>query len=96
MNLYLVHCGFYDENVSSGLYESHVNYFVAAEDFKDARIKAKQIEEFKSKHMHIDGVQEISAVDGFRISLAEDSALAGKSDLPLHKHRQLAPQKPAN
>lgn len=31
MKLYLVHCGFYDEEVSEGIYEFHVNLPVIAE-----------------------------------------------------------------
>ena len=41
MKLYMVHCGFYDADICEGLYESHVNYFVAAEDFAGARARAK-------------------------------------------------------
>jgi hypothetical protein len=41
MFLYLVHCGFYDSELSDGLYESHTNIFVAAESFEDARARAK-------------------------------------------------------
>ena len=34
MKLYLVHAGFYDDNVSSGFYESHTNYFVVADNVR--------------------------------------------------------------
>ena len=47
MKVYLVHCGFYDPELCEGLYEGHVNFFVAAESFDDARAKAKLIPEFK-------------------------------------------------
>ena len=49
MKLYLVHAGFYDDDVSGGFYESHTNYFVAAEDVKKAKKKAlsKEKEELK-------------------------------------------------
>jgi len=40
MQLYLVHCGFYDVELCDGLYESHVNFFVAAKSFEDARVQA--------------------------------------------------------
>ena len=96
MKLFLIHCGFYDEGVSLGLYESHVNYFVVAENFEEARKKAKLIPEFKAKKMHIDGLQEINAVDGFNIKLEESLELNGQSILPLHKHRSLAPSTPTN
>lgn len=92
MKLYLVHCGFYDTNLCDGLYESHVNYFVAAESFEDARAKAKLIPAFKEKRMHVDGLQEISAVDGRRITLQEDASLANQTVIINHKHRDLAPK----
>ncbi len=69
MKLYLVHAGFYDENVSGGFYESHTNYFVAAEDVKKAKKKAKAISEYKDKKMHIDGIMEVGQVDGYEIVL---------------------------
>lgn len=43
MKLYMIHCGFYDPDLCDGLYEGHVNFFVAAESFEDARAKAKLI-----------------------------------------------------
>jgi hypothetical protein len=90
MRCFLVHCGFYDTDVCEGLYESHANFFVAAEDFDEAKQKAKQIPEFKSKRMHVDGLQEISAVSGYRISLTEDSSLSGDSLILNYKHRELS------
>ena len=79
MKLYLVHCGFYDSEVCDGLYESHVNFFVSAETFEDARVRAKQIPEFAVKRMHIDGLQEIQAVNGFRVHLEHESSLDNKT-----------------
>ena len=49
MKLFLVHAGFYDDNVSGGFYESHTNYFVVATDVKQAKQKAKAIPEYKKK-----------------------------------------------
>jgi hypothetical protein len=92
--LYLVHCGFYDNDVCDGIYESHVNFFVAAVSFEEARKKAKELPEFKGKRMHVDGLQEIQSVDGFSVSLNENADLAGKSVIVNFKHRDLAP-KPA-
>ena len=69
MKLYLVHAGFYDENISGGFYESHTNYFIVASDVKEAKLKAKKIPEYKKKKMHIDGIKEINQVDGYDISL---------------------------
>ena len=92
MKLYLVHCGFYDSTVCDGLYESHVNFFVAATSFEEARIKAKQLPEFSAKRMHVDGLQEIAAVGGYRIQLAEDLSLENQTLILNHKHRDLAPK----
>lgn len=92
--LYLVHCGFYDSEVADGIYESHVNYFVVADSFEDARTQAKLIPEFKFKRMHVDGLQEVSAVMGHRLHVEHDEELNGKSIVTNHKHRDLAPKPP--
>lgn len=78
-----------------GLYESHVNFFVSAESFEDAKARAKQIPEFQSKKMHVDGLQEIQSVDGFRVHLEMEPGLEGKTKVINFKHRDLAP-KPQN
>ena len=72
MRLFLVHAGFYDENVSGGFYESHTNYFIVASDVKDAKSKAKEIPEYKEKKMHIDGIKELDAVNGYKIVLEKN------------------------
>ena len=69
MKLYLVHCGFYDRNSGGGVYESHTNFFVAAADFEEARAKAKEISGFQRMNMHVDGIQELQAVNGYDIQL---------------------------
>lgn len=92
MKLYLVHCGFYDSQVCDGLYESHVNFFVSAESFEDARVKAKLIPEFQGKRMHIDGLQEIQVVNGFRVNLEHDASLDNQTQIINFKHRDLAPK----
>tara|TARA_Y100000741_G_C17864612_1_gene400353 strand:+ start:180 stop:455 length:276 start_codon:yes stop_codon:yes gene_type:complete len=72
MRLFLVHAGFYDNNVSGGFYESHTNYFVVAADVKEAKSKAKEIPEYKEKKMHIDGIKELDAVNGYKIVLEKN------------------------
>ena len=72
MRLFLVHAGFYDGNVSGGFYESHTNYFVVAQDVKDAKSKAKEISEYKKKKMHIDGIKELDTVNGYKIVLEKN------------------------
>lgn len=92
MKLYLVHCGFYDTDICDGVYESHVNFFVAAESFENARAKAKLLPEVQKKRMHVDGLQEIIAVNGYKVILTEDAATEGRTILLNHKHRDLAPK----
>lgn len=92
MKLFLVHCGFYDAEVFDGVYESHVNFFVAAENFADAREKAKLNPVFKGKKMHVDGLQEVEAVDGWEVALRENPALNGATKVIGHRHRDLAPK----
>ncbi len=95
MKLFLVHCGFYDEKIGDGLYESHMNFFVAANDFVEARAQVKKIPEFQKNKMHVDGMQVIEAVTGFKIELNYDPSLNDQSIIPIHKHREFA-AKPAN
>lgn len=94
MKLYLVHCGFYDADLCDAIYESHVNFLVAAENFEDARGRAKLLPDFQKKRMHVDGVQEIEAVDGFRVEMKPDESLGGQTIVKSSRHRDLAP-KPA-
>ena len=74
MKLYLVHVGFYDPNIMEGLYEQHTNFFVVAENVKDAKKKARQNSIYKKKKMHIDGIQELNIIDGYRINLIWDDS----------------------
>ena len=69
MKLFLIHVGFYDPEVMEGLYEQHSNYFVVAQNIKEAKQKAQLNPIYKRKKMHIDGIQELNIVDGFRINL---------------------------
>ena len=59
MKLFLLHCGYYDREVGSGIFEAHVDLFVAAEDFTSARAVVKALPEFKAKQMHVDGVLQL-------------------------------------
>jgi len=92
MKLYQVHCGFYDLDLCDGVYESHVNFFVVAESFEDARVKAREIPELKAKKMHVDGIVEIQAVQGAKIVLEKSAELQGRTILISHRHRELAPK----
>lgn len=73
MKLFQIHTGFYDEkDASKGFYEGHTNFFVCAKDTSSARKEVKEKKEFKKYKMHIDGIQEISEVDGFKIILKKN------------------------
>jgi hypothetical protein len=93
MKLYLVHCGYYDPQVSDAVYESHVNFMVAAESFEDARARVKTEPEFLKMKMHVDGLQLIEAAQGYRVDLVSDPALEGRSRVMSSRHRDLAPKK---
>ena len=69
MKLFQVHTGFYDPNISDGFYEGHTNIFVCAKDEKEAREKVKEKEEYKKFKMQIDGIQEITIVDDYKVEL---------------------------
>jgi len=46
--LFLIHLGYYDD-IGSGIYESHTNFFMVASDFDNAKEKAKQLDIVKKK-----------------------------------------------
>ena len=73
LNLYLVHCGFYDQTLaaegSHNIFEGHHNFYVVARDAADAKAKVKTKELFKQKKMHVDGMHQIEVVDGYRVRL---------------------------
>ena len=72
MNLYMVHVGYYDPSIGEGIYEHHVNFFIAAESPKKVNEKVLELKEFQDKRMHIDGIKELSYVDGYKVSLSEE------------------------
>ena len=73
MKLYLIHVGFYDSELIDGLYEQHVNFFVVAKNVKEAKTRAKMNQVFQNKNMHIDGMQELNLVDGYRVNLVKET-----------------------
>lgn len=70
MTLFLVHCGFYDEEISDGIYEFHINFPIVAENVDEAKKKVRVLPQFISKKMHIDGIQKIDRIDGHAISFS--------------------------
>jgi hypothetical protein len=95
--LFLIHCGFYDSQFADealmATYESHVNFFVAADDVESARLAARELPDFKAKKMHVDGIQEVQAVGGHRVRLEADSQLDGRTVVVSNRNRELAPKK---
>ena len=87
MRLYIVHCGFYDEQLADGVYEFHINIPVAAEDVEEAKREVRQHSTFRLKKMHIDGIQEIETVSGRRVQLSEPEGHA--TQVTHHLHRDL-------
>ncbi len=70
MKLFIIHAGFYDDEI--GIYELHTNFFIVAADIREAKSKIKNKEMFIKKKMHIDAVQEIEVIDGYRVMLIKD------------------------
>jgi hypothetical protein len=63
MNLFLVHCGYYDPEIGDGLFENHYNFFVVAEIVEKAKLQAKSNPLFRPKI----GLQKIEVVLGYRL-----------------------------
>ena len=83
MTLYFIHCGFYDEEILDGIYEFHVNIPVIADSIVTAKAKVRTNSAFRAKKMHIDGIQEIKVVDGFRIQFeASPEAASVVNNIP--------------
>lgn len=76
MKLFIVHAGYYDGEI--GIYELHTNFLVAAAHVGDVKKIVKEKDIFRKKNMHIDAVQEIEVVDGYRVTLIEDQTSATK------------------
>lgn len=89
MNLYSIHCGFYDEEISEGIYEFHVNIPVAAQTIEEAKALVRTNPVFQKKKMHIDGIQEIKSVSGYKIELILNASHLGQTQIDNHLHRDL-------
>ncbi|EKD54677.1 MAG: hypothetical protein ACD_60C00057G0002 [uncultured bacterium] len=70
MKLFIVHAGYYDGEI--GIYELHTNFLVAAANVSNVKKIMEEKEIFRKKNMHIDAVQEIEVVDGYKVMLVED------------------------
>lgn len=89
MNLYSIHCGFYDEEISEGIYEFHVNIPIVAETIDAAKKLVRVNPSFLSKKMHIDGIQEIKKVSGYKIELCPDTEHLAETQMANHLYRDL-------
>ena len=69
MKLFLVHCGYHDKSLEHGAFEAHVDFFIAAEDFDDAKRRAKTLPAFRERKMHVDGVLCVEQAQGYRVEL---------------------------
>ncbi|MGZ3775043.1 MAG: DUF1543 domain-containing protein [Pseudobdellovibrionaceae bacterium] len=88
MKLFSIHCGYYDEDIFNGIYEFHINIPVAAVSVEEAKVEVRKIPVFKKKKMHIDGIEEIKSVNGYRIELISDAENIG-TIIEQHLHRDL-------
>jgi len=86
--LYLVHLGYYDPELSGGVYESHVNLFFIGTDFEDVRDKAKADVLVQKHKMHIDGIQLIEKVSGHKIII--DKKDGDETVIQNHNFRELS------
>lgn len=68
MKLFLVHTGFTDD-IHGGVYEYHSNFFIVAKDASDAKAKVNLKSEFIQKKMHIDSIQELDMIDGYKVNM---------------------------
>jgi hypothetical protein len=88
LSLYSVHCGFYDDELSAGIYEFHINLPVVAANTDEAKSKVRLNPIFKKKKMHIDGIEEVKSIDGYRVQLVPDLS-SRETEVVRHLHRDL-------
>jgi hypothetical protein len=67
MNLYLVHCGYYED-----IFEFHMNFFKVAQSESDAKEQVKNEDIYKLKKMHVDGIKILEKINGFKIQLIKE------------------------
>lgn len=89
--LFLVHLGYYDSELSNGVYESHINLFFIGNNFEDVREKVKQNELVLKHKMHIDGIQLIEKIEGHKIIV--DKKDGGETEIQNHNFRELSKNK---
>ena len=65
---------FYEGETTRDKIMQGLNYYAYHKNVKDAKKKAKQNSIYKKKKMHIDGIQEVNNIDGYRINLTWDDS----------------------
>lgn len=85
MKLFIVHAGYYDSEI--GIYELHTNFFVVAININEVKKIVKEKYIFRKKNMHIDAVQEVEIVDGYRVTLFADQP--GETKLTSYDYTQM-------
>lgn len=70
--LFLIHCGFYDQEICNGIYEFHVNVPVAP-DVEHAKRKVKTLPEFTAKKMLSTGSRSSNASTDLKSSCVKRS-----------------------
>ena len=86
MNLYLVQCGFYPIITSLPIpvkNESHIHLLTCAENPEQAVKNIRKHDLFQNKefHAHIDSMQIIQSVDGYKIVPIVDDMSTGKTEI---------------
>ena len=74
MKLYMIHCGFYDEEISEGIYEFHVNIPVVATDVEGAKNIVRTDSSFQKKKMHTDDTATAEVKSKMSSSIGFDHA----------------------
>lgn len=92
--LFLVHLGYYDPELSKGVYESHINLFFVGDSFENIREQVKT-NDFVQKHKkHIDGIQVIEKVSGHAVSIGRKEG--NETIIQNHNFRELSKQNQKN
>ena len=47
--------------------------FFCCQNMKEAKTRSKMKQVFQYKNMHIDGIQELNLVDGYRVNLVKET-----------------------
>ena len=79
MNLYMVHVGYYDPSVGEGIYEHHMNFFIVAENPKQAKKKVLELKEFQDKSKKPDNGMFLQAIKDLNIDVKKSYMIGDRS-----------------